>query len=1084
MRCRKNVKSLGVDEKRRFIEAIKWLKTRPSVLGLASRYDDYVEVHRGALDSATNFDPGWAHNHAAFFPWHRELLYQFEEEVRTPQSPNQPAFDENFTIPYWDWTREQSSSDDGFPFQHDFIGVDGAGNPGNQVMRDPAHATEDPYFYPFDPDDWTIVVKDGGPGDAILGTDADFLTRYFGFLTPANALSIFGTAAAVATELPQNDTAVAGTNTFFRQVIGAANYLQLRALTEDLHNLVHRYVYGNFVTSSSPNDPVFWMHHAQIDRMWTIWQERPPLKDPHYQPGVGADFHGIDEDLVYNEPGAPPPWDGAVTPNDLLDSHAMHGDSIWYESDLPEITLETGPTLDFGPVPQGLTQYRAVRFRIATCRPLRFRITGAPTGNFGTPAGTEFMVQPDLAADFVDGLVWVEFVANGSGHQTGSVTIEAYLIDEEGYYAATEGGEFILMDAAGNDATYTVDLSADVMPQEDNAVVLVLDRSGSMASPAGGGNTRSSLLKSAVNVFHILLRPSEEIGIVSFDDVTETPLPLTTQGAGLGTTLTGTSLDPRGLTAIGLGILDGTTMLAGATHTNKSLLVLTDGNQNVTPYVEDLPAGTITDRVYAIGFGLPGQVSDAVLNQITQNTGGDLIITGTLSSDFEQFMLTKYFVQVLAGVTSTNVVIDPQGELAWGSKHEIPFEIADTDVSIDIIALSPVPGLMDFRVITPSGQVLDPSVAASEPNAAFKATDQVAFYRLQLPAVAADAAGSHAGTWRAVLSLKDPNDIKKWLAGFHVPRQQFEGILRRETLPYSCIVHARSNLEFRASLQQSSLEPGTVLHVSASLTEYAVPFGGDAAVWGELMRPDGSQTAVNLDAVEAGRYAADVTAAVPGIYKLRVRAQGQTSGGHPFVREKTLTASVFAGGDRPTRRPDDLVDLLRERDERLCHLLHCLLSEGVMDQRMLKRLKELGIDVEAMRKCLDDYCKPLSDHRSHTEKPTTKALRVDPTVDLGKLVARRLLQVDIKALFRDADTSQPVADKVQKALAKRLKIREKPGAQSLREAGLAFISPDHFEVVLARRKGLKALKPAKKVKKRGKEAKKRGKEAKKRGKKE
>ncbi len=35
-------------------------------------------------------------------------------------------------------------------------------------------------------------------------------------------------------------------------------------------------------TSTSPTDPIFWLHHAQVDRLWHIWQQNnrginPPL---------------------------------------------------------------------------------------------------------------------------------------------------------------------------------------------------------------------------------------------------------------------------------------------------------------------------------------------------------------------------------------------------------------------------------------------------------------------------------------------------------------------------------------------------------------------------------------------------------------------------------------------------------------------------------------------------------------------------------------------------------------------------------------------------------------------------------------
>jgi tyrosinase len=38
------------------------------------------------------------------------------------------------------------------------------------------------------------------------------------------------------------------------------------------HNQVHVYVGGTMGTGYSPADPVFWLHHAEIDRLWHIWQ--------------------------------------------------------------------------------------------------------------------------------------------------------------------------------------------------------------------------------------------------------------------------------------------------------------------------------------------------------------------------------------------------------------------------------------------------------------------------------------------------------------------------------------------------------------------------------------------------------------------------------------------------------------------------------------------------------------------------------------------------------------------------------------------------------------------------------------------
>ena len=462
--------------------------------------------------------------------------------------------------------------------------------------------------------------------------------------------------------------------------------------------------------------------------------------------------------------------------------------------------------------------------------------------------------------------------------------------DEEGYHATTEGGEVVL-------GTYTVDLSATIIPREDNSVVLVLDRSGSMAAAAGGSNTRSGLLKSAVGVFHFLLRSTDEIGVVSFDDVTENLLPLTAQSAGLGSTLTGNGLDPRGATGIGLGIQAGAAMLAGAAHGNRSLLVLTDGNQNVHPYVEELAGGTVTNRTYAIGFGLPGEVSDSTLNAITHNTQGDLVITGALAADEEGYLLKKYFVQMLAGITSANVVLDPEDELLLGSEHATPFVVTEADVSIDVILLSSLAPLIEFVLRTPVGTMIDPGVAAAEPNISFHVRPDVAVYRLELPALPADPGGSHAGTWTILAKIRDEEGLARLLRTneLRLAGDAIKRLIEKRSLGYSCIVHARSNLDFSARASQRDFSLGSPVSLSASLREYGVPFAGEAEVFAEVTAPDSAGFVVPLTRSGAGAYAASFAASAPGVYRVRVRARGATSLGSVFTREKSLTASAYVG---------------------------------------------------------------------------------------------------------------------------------------------------------------------------------------------
>ena len=47
-------------------------------------------------------------------------------------------------------------------------------------------------------------------------------------------------------------------------------------LEDGPHNAGHRWIGGDMASLESPRDPAFWFHHAQIDRIWTLWQAEHP----------------------------------------------------------------------------------------------------------------------------------------------------------------------------------------------------------------------------------------------------------------------------------------------------------------------------------------------------------------------------------------------------------------------------------------------------------------------------------------------------------------------------------------------------------------------------------------------------------------------------------------------------------------------------------------------------------------------------------------------------------------------------------------------------------------------------------------
>lgn len=60
------------------------------------------------------------------------------------------------------------------------------------------------------------------------------------------------------------------------------SYDAFTTLLEGFHNDVHNWVGGTMANIMiSPADPVFWMHHAQVDRIWSLWQANPANAGKH-----------------------------------------------------------------------------------------------------------------------------------------------------------------------------------------------------------------------------------------------------------------------------------------------------------------------------------------------------------------------------------------------------------------------------------------------------------------------------------------------------------------------------------------------------------------------------------------------------------------------------------------------------------------------------------------------------------------------------------------------------------------------------------------------------------------------------------
>jgi hypothetical protein len=325
--------------------------------------------------------------------------------------------------------------------------------------------------------------------------------------------------------------------------------------------------------------------------------------------------------------------------------------------------------------------------------------------------------------------------------QPGTATIGAFIDDTEGYYSGVVGSEHQV-------GTFNVTMSARSVPAPRAAVTFVLDRSGSMSQSAGVSGTKYDLLRSSLRVVAALMRNDDAVGLVTYDDMIATLTPAMPQmgtvmppGAGraaVENAITSGALTPRNWTAIGSGILAGAVVLgtvqADANYPIKAMVVMTDGNETESPSVTD-PVVTAAiawfrEQVYAIGLGDETNVSAGTLGAIARYQ----LITGNITTAEQRFMLTKYFVQILATITQSAIVVDPQGELRPGEEHRITFDICESDVSMDVLAICPLGPLLDFRLEAPDGSIIHP---ATGPNVHHQVDTGDQIYRIGLPAIPA-----------------------------------------------------------------------------------------------------------------------------------------------------------------------------------------------------------------------------------------------------------------------------------------------------------------------------------------------------------
>ena len=172
-----------------------------------------------------------------FLPWHRMYLFFFERIIQ--RITNNPSF----ALPYWDYTNFSSPSGPRLP---------------NRFIN-PPNATN-PLFRP----NRNAPVNAGNPigTSSVLNLDALRECRY--------------------------------------SRLGASQGFNLN-LDNNLHGQVHVRI-GNLQGMGripwAANDPIFWLHHCNIDRLWASWNATPGRNNPNTAAWLNKTFVFADENGV------------------------------------------------------------------------------------------------------------------------------------------------------------------------------------------------------------------------------------------------------------------------------------------------------------------------------------------------------------------------------------------------------------------------------------------------------------------------------------------------------------------------------------------------------------------------------------------------------------------------------------------------------------------------------------------------------------------------------------------------------------------------------------------------------------------
>ncbi|KAL0569491.1 hypothetical protein V5O48_012473 [Marasmius crinis-equi] len=297
-------RSLNETQKLDYINAVKCLQSLPST-GLVkkeakTRYDDFMASHIVLSDEV--------HHVGQFLPWHRYFLHLYERALHDECGYRGMN-------PYWNWTLDITQGIDSFVASPVFDPVYGFGGNGEDI---PGYQGQFGNFSAIP--GWSTETTTGG-GCVLDGPFASYnlslgpgpilnlercLSRSF---SSAFLFTFTKEQVANATRLP--------TFELFRIELEGRTVTP----TAKPHDGMHYTLGGDMRnTYSSPADPLFYLHHSTIDKIWWDWQMADPdnrLHDISGRTTIDPPYQNLTLDFPLKNAGLAPLTESVASVMDL-----------------------------------------------------------------------------------------------------------------------------------------------------------------------------------------------------------------------------------------------------------------------------------------------------------------------------------------------------------------------------------------------------------------------------------------------------------------------------------------------------------------------------------------------------------------------------------------------------------------------------------------------------------------------------------------------------------------------------------------------------------------------------------------------